>query len=130
MYSTIVMGHPTVIRHPTPQPKGIGAHPDTAKAFALSDEATKLAETMKKGSYSVPVKIQSSGNGENDSLEVPNFIQSKETLLNGNNNRNNLSLSEREPQKFLQDSFSKDANMLLDNLENKKDKAERIAARK
>lgn len=128
MYSTIVMGHPTVIRHPVPQPKGIGAHPDTAAAFALSDEATKLAEKMKKGSYSVPVKLESS-KGENDSLEAPNFIQSKETLLNSKNKKNYFSLKEREPQKFLQDSFSKDANMLLDNLTNKKDKAERIATR-
>lgn len=131
MYSTIVMGHPTVIRHPVPQPNGLGAHPDTAKAFALSDEATKLAERMKKGSYSVPVKLEAEkGNGENDSLEVPNFIQHKETLLNGKNHKSHFSLKEREPQKFLKDSFSKDANMLLDNLENKKDKAERIAARK
>lgn len=126
MYSTIVMGHPTVIRHPVPQPKGLGVHGDTAAAFALADEATRLAEQAKKGQYSVPVKLQSD-KGENDSLEAPNFIQSKEKLLN--NKKNNFFTKEREPKKFLQDSFSKDANLLLDNLENKKDKAERIAVR-
>ena len=129
MYSTIVTGHPTVIRHATPQPQGLGVNNNTAKAFALSDEATKLAEQMKKGSYSVPVKLEFAV-GENDSLEVPNFIQSKETLLkNGKKNRNNSAAREVEPKKFLKDNFNKDAKLLLDNLENKKDKAERIAAR-
>jgi hypothetical protein len=75
MYSTIFAGHPTVIKHPTPQPMGLGVNPDTAKAFALSEEATKLAEKMKKGSYSVPVKLES--DGEN----APTFVQSKEKLL-------------------------------------------------
>ena len=127
MYSTIVQGHPTVIRHPAPQPMGVGVSNDTAKAFALSDEATKLAEQMKKGSYSVPVKLESQAS-ENESLEVPNFIQSKETLMkNGKKNRNNFAAV--EPKKFLKDSFNKDAKLLLDNLENKKDKAERIATR-
>lgn len=129
MYSTIVMNHPTVIRHATPQPKGIGAHPDAAKAFALSDEAAALAERRRKGSYSVPVKLESSRT-EDDSLEVPNFIQSKETLLNKNKNNNKFGIKEQEPQKFLQDNFHKDADMLLHNLENKRDKAERISVRK
>jgi hypothetical protein len=123
MYSTIVTGHPTIIRHSIPQPKGVGVNPDTAKAFALTEEATKLAEKMKKGSYSVPVKIESYTNNGNDngSLEVPNFIQSKETLLNEKKNEN-------EPRRFLLDNFTNDANMLLNNLENKNDKNEKISS--
>lgn len=128
MYSTIVMNHPTVIRHANPQPSGLGVHPEAAKAFALSDEATALAERAKKGKYSVPVKIESTRNEADDSLEVPNFIQSKERLLNGKEN-NKSEFKETEPQKFIQDSFHKDADMLLHNLENKRDKAERISVR-
>ena len=128
MYSTIVTGHPTIIRHSTPQPKGIGAHPDAAKAFALSDEVNVMAEKMKKGSYSVPVRLERS-QGDNDHLETPNFIQSKENLLNNMRMKNNFTIKENEPQKFLKDNFNKDVNLLLDNLENKKDKSERISVR-
>ena len=128
MYSTVITGHPTVIRHPTPQPKGIGAHPDTAKAFALSDEVNVMAEKMKKGSYSVPVKYQAT-KGNNDSMEVPTFMQSKESKLKDLSFNNNFSVKENEPQKFLKDNFNHDVNLLLDNLENKKDKSERITVR-
>lgn len=127
MYSTIVTNHPTVIRHANPQPKGIGVNPDTAKAFALSGEATELAENMKKGIYSVPVRLESDANGQ-DNLEAPNFIESKENLRNKIENQ--FTLKEKDPQKFLADSFSKDADLLLHNLENKRDKAERISVRK
>lgn len=129
MYSTIVSSHPTIIRHPTPQPSGIGANPDAAKAFALSQEAAKLAERAKKGIYEVPIKMDSSQRigDSDDSLEIPNFIQSKETLMK-KGKKMNTEFTEIEPQKFFKDNFSKDADMLLHNLENKTDKAERIAA--
>jgi hypothetical protein len=129
MYSTIVSSHPTIIRHPTPQPSGLGTHPDTAKAFALSQEAAKLAERAKKGIYEVPIKMDTSNSfgDSDDSLEIPNFIQSKETLMKNAKKINN-EFTETEPQKFFKDNFSKDADMLLHNLENKADKAERIAA--
>lgn len=127
MYSTIVSSHPTIIRHPTPQPTGLGTHPDSAKAFALSDEAAKLAEKAKKGIYEVPIKMEKSKTDEiNDALEIPNFIQSKETLMKSRKNHNEF--KEIDPPKFFKDNFSKDADMLLHNLENKKDKADRIAA--
>ena len=116
MYSTIFAAHPTVIKHPTPQPMGLGVNPATGKAFALSDEATKLA----KGSYSTPVRLESD-NGENS----PTFVQSKERLLKEANEKS--SFIEHNQQKFLKDSFNKDMTLFMDNLENKKDKAERIA---
>lgn len=124
MYSTIFSGHPTVIKHPTPQPKGIGVNNGTAAAFALSDEATKLADQMKKGIYSVPVRLESNREeGEKDNVEHPSFVQSKENKMA----EENFGTTDKNPQKFLKDSFSKDVNLMLDNLENKKDKAERIA---
>merc|ERR1712151_536619 len=107
------------IRHANPQPSGLGVHPEAAKAIALTERA-------KKGKYSVPVKIESTRNEADDSLEVPNFIQSKERLLNGEE-KIKSQFKETEPQKFIQDSFKKDADMLLHNLENKRDKAERIS---
>ena len=122
MYSTIFAAHPTAIKHPTPQPQGLGVNSDAAKAFALSDEATKLAEKMKKGSYSVPVRLESDG------VDAPSFVQSKERLLKeSNENKRQASFSEPNQQKFLKDSFNKDVTLFMDNLENKKDKAERIA---
>jgi hypothetical protein len=124
MYSTIFAAHPTVIKHPTPQPQGLGVNSDAAKAFALSDEATKLAEKMKKGSYSVPVHLESDG------VDAPSFVQSKEKILkefNENKAGGQASFSEPNQQKFLKDSFNKDVTLFMDNLENKKDKAERIA---
>ncbi len=131
MYSTIVTGHPTIIRHSIPQPKTIGVNSDAARAFSLSDEATKLAEKMEKGSYSVPVKFESSPPlNENDSFEIPNFFQSKESLLNNNNNNNNNSNKENDPQRFILNNFTNDANMLLNNLENKNNKSEKITSRK
>lgn len=122
MYSTVVHGHPTIIRHQIPQPKGVGVNSDAAKAFALSDEAMRLAELQRKGSYSVPVKIENSSE-ENDLLEVPNFIQGREKVLN------NSILKEDDPMKFFKDNFSKDVTLLLGDLDNKKDKAERITVR-
>lgn len=119
MYSTIFAAHPTAIKHPTPQPQGLGVNSDAAKAFALSDEATKLAEKMKKGSYSVPVRLESDG------VDAPSFVQSKERLLKEANEKS--SFIEHNQQKFLKDSFNKDMTLFMDNLENKKDKAERIA---
>jgi hypothetical protein len=121
MYSTIFAAHPTVIKHPTPQPMGLGVNPATGKAFALSDEATKLAAKMPKGSYSTPVRLESD-KGENS----PTFVQSKERILSEEKEKNS-SFSEPNQQKFLKDSFNKDVTIFMDNLENKKDKAERIA---
>jgi len=118
MYSTIFAAHPTVIKHPTPQPMGLGVSNDHAKAFALSDEATKLA----KGSYSTPVRLESDGNGGEN---TPTFVQSKEHLLS--DSKEQATFKEPNQQKFLKDNFNKDVNLFMDNLENKKDKAERIA---
>jgi len=127
MYSTIFAAHPTVIKHPTPQPRGLGVNNDTAKAFALSDEASRLAEKMPKGSYSTPVRLESDANGGENS---PTFVQSKERILKEqkeNKNHENTTFKEPNQQKFLKDSFNKDVNLFMDNLENKKDKAERIS---
>ena len=133
MYSTIFAAHPTVIKHPTPQPRSLGVNGDTAKAFALSDEATALAERMKKGSYSVPVKLESSrGESEEDkgTFESPNFVQNKEILKSEREKELNKSQEEKNPEIFLKSRFGQDVNVLLENLENKKDKAERISTRK
>lgn len=132
MYSTIFAAHPTVIKHPTPQPKGLGVNPETAKAFALSDEATALAERMKNGSYSVPVKLESRENSEDKdgSFESPNFVQNREILKNEKERlAAGISSEEKNPEKFLREKFKGDVNILLSNLENKKDKEERIATR-
>ena len=83
---------------------------------------------MKKGSYSVPVRLEGT-KGDNDKLETPSFIHSKETLLNNMTEKNYFTIKENDPQKFLSDNFNKDVNLLLDNLENKKDKTERISVR-
>jgi hypothetical protein len=129
MYSTIFSGHKTVIKHPTPQPKGLGVNSDTAKAFALSDEATRLAENMKKGIYSVPVRLQSNQDkGSTDGLESPNFVQSKEHMLTDAQEKLENSFKVENQQEFIKNHFNKDMTVFMDNLENKKDKAERIAA--
>lgn len=133
MYSTIFAAHPTVIKHPTPQPKSLGVNPETAKAFALSGEASALAEKMAKGSYSVPVKLESAREGseeEKGNFESPNFVQNKEILKNEREKLLKENMESKNPQKFLKTSFDKDVDMLLSNLENKKDKAERIETRK
>lgn len=122
MYSTIFSGHPTVIKHPTPQPTNLGVHPDSAKAFALSEEGTRLAEKLKKGSYAVPVSLHSDKNSD------ISFVQSKENKLRKESekeleNSKNLEVGQSS---YLKDNFNKDVNLFLDNLENKKDKTEKI----
>lgn len=118
MYSTIFSNHPTVIKHPTPQPVGLGVHPDAAKAFALTNEATNLAEHLKKGSYAVPVVLHTEKNSD------INFVQSKENILK--KERENNQFKEVDQSVFLKDNMNKDVNLFMDNLENKKDKTERI----
>lgn len=128
MYSTVISGRPTVIKHQTPQPKGVGVHPVAAGAFALNSSQV-LAENknLSNGSYSIPVQISSSG--EKYGYETPNFIhtgerkvEEKETEANGSE------AISQDPAVFLKQNMMRDISDFTANFDTTKDKAERISA--
>lgn len=129
MYSTVITSHPTVIRHQTPQPKGVGVHPVAAGAFA-ADSQIALAEKEKipQGAYSIPVQVNSSADALKDGYEIPNFIHTGEKKVQESEENLNVVSSPIDPAVFLKNSMEKDLGEFLAQFDNSKDKAERIAS--
>ena len=76
---------------------------------------------MKKGIYSVPVRLQSNQDkGSTDGLESPNFVQSKEHMLTDAQEKLENSFKVENQQEFIKNHFNKDMTVFMDNLENKK----------
>merc|ERR1712151_479718 len=80
MYSTVINSHPTIIKHQTPQPKGIGVHPAAAAAFAVDPNQTAAMEKIPNGAYSIPVQMNAASDAGKDGYETPNFLHKKETV--------------------------------------------------
>ena len=131
MYSTVINSHPTIIRHETPQPKGLGVHPATAGAFSV-DSAQTLADkqNVANGSYSTPVQYNE-GNGNNQGAmkgyETPSFIHKKEKKIQESES-NESTTSNMDPAVFLKTNMEKDISDFTAQFDNTKDKAERISA--
>ncbi len=133
MYSTVIDRHPTVIRHQIPQPTSVAVHPEAAKAFAIHpneiSEEAKLAEKMKGGAYSIPIKIEAGANPDPSlsSYETPNFIHKKENVMKTNEVVSDDKII-IDPETFLKNNFNDDINRFVAQMENTKDKSERINA--
>ena len=128
MYSTVINGHSTVIRHQVPQPVNIGVHEDTSKAMAVDPEET-LAEARNKmnGAYSIPIKI-STGAIKDPTLsgyETPNFISKGEKKLQESSQEQ---MENVDPAVFLKKNMERDIGQFVAQFDNSKDKAERIQA--
>jgi hypothetical protein len=129
MYSTVINSHPTIIRHETPQPKGLGVHPATAGAFSV-DSAQTLAykQNNANGSYSTPVQYNEGNNqGAMKGYETPSFIHKKEKKIQESES-NESTASNMDPAVFLKTNMEKDISDFTAQFDNTKDKAERIAA--
>lgn len=128
MYSTVVSRHPTVIKHPIPQPMNIGVNHNTARQFAV-DPAQTLADARAdnlKGAYSIPVQIRS-GAIKDPTLsgyETPSFISKKEEKIKSSTEE----LAVVDPAQYLKVSMEKDIGTFLAQFDTAKDKAERIQA--
>ena len=129
MYITVINSHPTIIRHQTPQPMGIGVHSAAAGAFAV-DSAQTLAEKQRpEGSYSIPVQINTSADSIKDGYEIPNFMHKKERKVEESNKAESGNVAtSMDTEVYLKNSMEKDINEFTAQFENTKDKAERIAA--
>jgi hypothetical protein len=128
MYSTVITRHPTVIKHQTPQPKGVGVHPAAAGAFAAdSQPALEEKKNIPQGAYSIPVQVNSSADSLKDGFEIPNFIHTGEKKVQ--ESEENLSgVTNMDPAVFLKNSMEKDLGEFLAQFDNSKDKAERIVS--
>ena len=134
MYSTVINSHPTIIKHQTPQPRGIGVHPAAAAAFSV-DSAQTLAEKEKipNGAYSIPVQMNASPDANQNGYESPNFMHKKETIKEqtsegANKARTGTEFATEDPAVFLKSSMERDINEFTAQFDNTRDKAERIAA--
>lgn len=134
MYSTVINSHPTVIKHETPQPRGLGVHPATAGAFSV-DSAQTLAmaerEKVPQGAYSIPVQMNAASDANKDGYETPNFMHKKERKIQESNQSESQSQTgtdSQDPAVFLKSSMEKDINDFTAQFDNTRDKAERIAA--
>ena len=131
MYSTVINSHPTIIRHETPQPKGLGVHPATAGAFSV-DSAQTLADkqNVANGSYSTPVQYNEGNNeGAMKGYESPSFIHKKERKIQESEaNQSEAEASSMDPAVFLKANMEKDISDFTAQFDNTKDKAERITA--
>lgn len=129
MYSTVINSHPTVIRHQIPQPTTVGMPTDSAKAFSVNPADTlsdKRAQSLAKGAYSIPVKIQS-GASKDPTLsgyETPNFIQKKESAKNENTDIQTGFIL--DPEVYLKSKFQEDLNFIAGQLDRSKVKEEKI----
>lgn len=131
MYSTVINSHPTIIRHQTPQPTGLGVHPAAAAAFNV-DSAQALAEKQHaEGKYSIPVQINAAADANKDGYEIPNFMHKKERTVEESNKASAESgntATSMDTEVFLKNSMEKDINDFTAQFDNTKDKKERIAA--
>lgn len=131
MYSTIITGRPTTIRHQSPQPTGVGVHPVAAGAFNV-DSARTLADGQKAlngGSYSIPIQINSNIENGNDlnGYEIPNFIHKKEKKLSEKESEGSaIKENSKDPAVFLKDNMMKDISEFTAQFDNTRDKADRI----
>jgi hypothetical protein len=83
-----------------------------------------MKENIPIGAYSIPVKINSDNNNSNkEGYETPSFINKKERKIKNKNENENNDISI-----FLKASIEKDINVFTAQLDNKKDKHERILA--
>lgn len=129
MYSTVIDRHPTVIRHQVPQPTTVGMQTDAAKAFAINADplSENRAESLAKGAYSIPVKIESGATNDPtlSSYETPNFIHKKESILNANSGlQSGFGI---DPEVYLKSKFQEDLGNVVANLDKAKMKEEKIA---
>lgn len=92
MYSTVIERHSTVITHPIPQPMATSVSHNAAQTLSSGMNPSPPSNEMERlspGAYSIPVKIQ--GGAINDptlsGYESPKFIQSKEKVLNGSQDK-------------------------------------------
>ena len=131
MYSTVINSHSTVIKHETPQPKGLGVHPATAGAFSVDSAQTR---SVPNGSYSTPVQYNEGKNeGAMNGFETPSFMHKKERKIqesesNQEGNQSEASNNNMDPAVFLKTNMEKDISDFTAQFDNTKDKAERIAA--
>ena len=124
MYSTVITNHPTVIRHQSPQPTGVGVHFAAAAGFA-ADSAEALKAAIPHGAYSIPVQVNTSADSLKEGYEIPNFIHTGERKIQ--ESEANMNVSNMDPAAFLKNSMEKDIGEFLAQFDNTKDKSERIA---
>jgi len=127
IYSTIIINHPTVIKHQIPQPTTIEVHEENARAMSLDSSITFTGTNkwLPEGAYSIPVKIDSELNKDLN-LKVyvgSNFIYKEEKIKE--NSQKQLS-SNLDPDVFLKINIEKDIKEFTDQFNNKKDTVERI----
>ena len=130
MYSTVIDSHPTVIRHQVPQPTAVGMQTDAAKAFAINRSdalADKNMESLAKGAYSIPVKIESRAMNDPtlNSYETPNFIHKKETVLNAGSNVQTEFIV--DPEVYLRSKFQEDLSAVTAQFDKTKTEEEKFA---
>jgi len=133
MYSTVINSHPTVIKHQTPQPKGIGVHPAAAAAFSVDSAQTMAmadSEKVPNGAYSIPVQMNASPDANQNGYESPNFMHKKETIKEESSAKakTGTEFATQDPAVFLKASMEKDINAFTAQFDNTRDKAERISA--
>lgn len=123
IYSTVITSHPTAVIHPVPQPVGYAVHQQTAGAFGTDSRSIQSEiSKMRPGAYSVPVSIQ--GGAINDptlsGYENPTFISKGEKALP------NPPAQQLHPIGHIQNEMKDEIKTFVDQLDNAKDKQERI----
>lgn len=127
MWTDVISSKKINVVHPVPQPVNYAVHPDAANAFAARKEEAGPEAPLTPGAYSIPVKIEG-GSIQDPTLsgyETPNFIHKGERTL-PDKNIHSTPKTVANPQVHMQETIQKDIQTFMSQLDNAKDKSERI----